>query len=171
MHSRKQERTANSYGTHFKREANKVKLKRIFLVSYTENVSRYFGACSEDKINAIIPNSYGSPSNEAVACWKPTRKSSTSTHRGGKEMIKKINRTSKTTSIPEISNKSELLDKVFLPSQKKNNFDGKQQGRVAWETWMSGNWGNYYQAPASQGLARPRTSKENERTRNKSSFI
>ena len=49
-------------------------------------------------------------------------------------MIKNINRTSKTTSIPEISNKSELLAKVFLPSEKKHNFDGKQQGRVAWET-------------------------------------
>lgn len=90
MRSRKQERTAISYGTHFKRETNKVKLKRIFLVSYTENVSRYFGACSEDKINAIIPNSYGSPSNEAVACWKPTRKSSTSPIEARRRWLKKL---------------------------------------------------------------------------------
>ena len=118
MRSRKQARTANSYGTHFKREKNKVKLKRIFLVWYTENVSRYFGACSEDKISAIIPNSYSSPSNEAVACWKPTRKCSTSPIEARRRWLKKWIDTSKTTSIPEISNKSELLAKVSLPLEK-----------------------------------------------------
>lgn len=146
-------------------------MKRIFLVSYTENVSRYFGVCSEDKINAIIPNSYGSPSNEAVACWKPTRKSSTSPIEARRRWLKKLIVQVKQPLFRRFPINLNSLTKYSYHRRKKNNFDGKQQGRVAWETWMSGNWGNYYQAAASQGLARPRTSKENERTRNKSSFI